>query len=78
MVGIPRLSLQQYASLCAELSVSPEDAGKILVRYHVGSKAVLAALHAHWETRFVEEGEIRVAFLGMVAEFGGWLRTQKR
>jgi hypothetical protein len=43
----PRLSLQEYASLRAELSVCPESAGEILVRYHVGSKAAQGALDAH-------------------------------
>jgi hypothetical protein len=74
----PTLSLQEYASLRAELSVWPERAGEILVRYQVGSKAAQGALDAHWATRFGEEAGLRAAFERALGEFVGWLRTQRR
>jgi hypothetical protein len=74
----PRLSLQEYASLHAELSVWPERAGEILVRYQVGSKAAQGALDAHWATRFGEEAGLRAEFEGALGEFVRWLRAQRR
>ncbi len=75
---LPELSLNEYASLHAELSVWPERAGEILVRYRVGNKAAQGALDAHWATRFGGEAGLRADFERALGEFVGWLRGWRR
>ncbi len=73
----PRLTVNEYASFCAELAVAPESAGALLVKYQVGSKAAQEALDAHWRTRFGEDAGLRAAFERAFGEFVGWLRARR-
>jgi hypothetical protein len=77
LVRFPILSLDQYASLRAQLSVYPEHAEGICGKYYVGNKAVQGALDAHWAARFEEEVGLRAAFEGKYWEFVGWMRWQR-
>jgi hypothetical protein len=61
-VPFPRLKLEQYASLHAELRVWPERAGEILLRYYVPSEAARKALEEHWAMRLAENVGERAAF----------------
>jgi DNA-directed RNA polymerase specialized sigma24 family protein len=77
-VSFPRLSLEQYASLRAELSARPEDTAEIMKRYHVLNEAAWAALEQHWEKVFAARPEERAAFEKAVGEFVAWLRSVQR
>lgn len=54
---IPSLTLEQHASLCAELAFAPARAAYILERYHI-SAAVKAELDQQWQARFKGEPAI--------------------
>jgi hypothetical protein len=78
VVAFPTLKVNEYASLRAELSVTPTIAGQILARYQVTSPAAQGALDAHWGRRFAEEAGLRAEFERAFGEFVGWLRMQRR
>ena len=77
LVPFPRLSLEQYASLRAELWVWPERRVEILPRYHVMNAAVRRALEEHWHFEFVASPEARATFDQLLADYTAWLRTQR-
>jgi hypothetical protein len=78
VVPFPRLTLEQYASLRAELTVWPERAGEILEKYHVMHEAALGALDEHWRREIAEKPEVRAAFEEKLAMFVPWLRSLRR
>lgn len=73
----PPLTLEQYASLRAELTVWPEQADAILLRYHVPSQTARQALCEHWEKRFAKNGGERGAYIHALATYIPYLRTTK-
>jgi hypothetical protein len=77
IVPLPRLKLEEYALLRAELAVWPERAGEILLRYHVPSEAVRRALEEHWAERLRGNVEERAAFERAVGEYSAWLRGRR-
>ena len=78
IVHFPRLKLEEYTSLCAELSVRPERSAEILLRYQVQSKAAHRALDEHWQEHFAAHPEARAAFEKDLAQYTAWLRMQRR
>jgi hypothetical protein len=78
IVPFPRLKLEEYTSLCAELSVRPELSAEILRRYQVLSKAAHGALDEHWQEHFAAHPEARAAFERGLAQYTAWLRMQRR
>jgi hypothetical protein len=77
LVPFPRLSLEGYASLRAELLVWPERSAEILRRYHVMNEAARRALEEHWELELAASPEARATFDKALAEYTVWLRTRK-
>ena len=75
-VSFPRLTSPQYASLRAELAVSPERAGVILPRYLVESEPARRALDLCWEAHLAARPEARVTFEKDLARFTAWLRGE--
>jgi hypothetical protein len=71
----PDLSLEQYASLRAELTVHPERWARTLAVYTVMDQATLEALDEHWRRRFAKHPEERPVFETALAKFTGWLRS---
>lgn len=78
VVPYPTLTLIQYASLTAELSVSTAAPSEILVKYHVLHEAARAALDEHWRRRLADNAEERATFAQKVAEFTAYLRARER
>lgn len=78
VVPYPKLTLIHYASLTAELSVSPAASSDILARYHVLHEAARAALDEHWRRRLADNAEERATFDQKVAEFTAYLRARER
>ncbi len=72
----PRLDLQAYAALCAEISVSPTTALATLARHGLtpdGKRAEDAA----WKARFDADPQVRSSWLSLVMEAGARLRSGK-
>jgi len=77
LVPVPRLPLETYASLRAELLVWPERSDEILPRYHVMNEAAHRALLEHWEAEFDASPEARATFEKDLASYTAWLRAQR-
>jgi hypothetical protein len=77
LVLFPRLSLERYASLRAELSIWPERSAEILRRYHVMNEAARRALEEHWENELAASPEARATFDKGLAEYTAWLCTRR-
>jgi hypothetical protein len=76
VVPFPRLTVNEYASLHAELLVSPARSAELRRKYHVFHEAALAALDEHWSSIFTEQPQQRAAFESALATFTAWLRTK--
>jgi hypothetical protein len=77
VVPFPRLSLEAYASLRAELLVWPERWAEILPRYHVMNAAARRALDEHWTMELAASPEARATFDRALAEYTAWLRSRR-
>ena len=77
LVPFPRLSLEAYASLRAELLVLPERWAEILPRYHVMNAAARRALDEQWAMELAASPEARATFDRALAEYTAWLRSRR-
>ena len=77
LLPFPRLSLEAYASLRADLSVWPERSAEILPRYQVMNEAAYRALSEHWHTELAASPEARATFDKLLADYTAWLRARK-
>ena len=73
----PEFTLEQYASLPAELSVSPERAAEILARYGLRDQPQRRALDAVWQ-RFSSNSKLRDAWHELHQRFRAWLLSARR
>jgi hypothetical protein len=69
----PRLTLDTYASLCAELSVFPERGPDILKKYGIADEAGLRAVDREWAERLSTHPETQDLWQRKVGEFRAWL-----
>ncbi len=70
---VPRLTLDTYASLCAELSVAPERAQEILKKYGIGDEAARRGVDREWGERLSTHPETQILWQRKVTEFRAWL-----
>lgn len=70
----PSLTFPQYASLCAECAVHPEQLPAIRTRYGIVASAQHRALEAHWKVEFEANPELRREHERLVAEYTDWMR----
>ena len=77
VVPFPRLSLEQYASLCAELALWPARSAEILLRYHVTNEAARRALSEHWQAELALGSKAHAMFVKAVAAYAAWLRARR-
>jgi hypothetical protein len=68
----------QYASLCAELTVGPEASPLIRKLYGVSSDAELRLLHEHWRTRLATHPDERAVFEQKLQAFTAFVRSRPR
>jgi hypothetical protein len=73
----PELTVQQYASLCAELAVYPARADAIRLKYRVADAQTMAALEGVWRERFAKDPATRADWQKQAEQFQTWLRTQR-
>jgi hypothetical protein len=71
--GAPRLTLQQYASLKAELSIYPNREPEILVRYHVFDASAWQALEREWRGRFEADPTLHARWQELASRYRAWL-----
>jgi len=77
VVPIPPLSLEQYASLEADLSMQPERSAEILRQYNVVNKAARRALDEHWEAQLVASPEMLAQYNQALVSHAAWVRSQQ-
>lgn len=73
----PTMTLDAYASLCAELAAQPEKRGEVLVRYRVAEDAALNALHASWQKQFAAQPQMRAEWQSKYDAFRAWLMQRR-
>lgn len=69
------LTVDQYASLCAEMAASPCDSVTILARYGVASWDAHSALVDAFAARFREDRALQMRWAAGVRRYGDWLRV---
>jgi hypothetical protein len=69
----PALTLEQYASLCAEAAERPADAAAVCARYGVHDAAQLGMLDEGWRRRFLSDPSLHARFEQHVAHYRDWL-----
>jgi hypothetical protein len=77
VVPIPSLSLEQYASLCAEVAMQPKQSDEIMRRYNVVNKAVRRALDEHWEAQLASSPEMFARYNQAVMSHAALARSQR-
>lgn len=66
------LTLEQYASLRAELVAHPAERAMVLARYRVSAERFTTIANA-WQARFVADRSIEKRFESLVREYVKWL-----
>lgn len=77
-VPLPDLTLDAYASLCAELSVFPANAADILRKYGVADDRVKRGLDQRWQDLFTTAPPLRDEWQRKTTAFCDWLRRGGR
>ncbi len=73
-VGVPNLTLEQYASLRVELETDPDRAAATLSRYGVAGDG-RPVLDAHWKARFAADPPLRMTFARTYANYLAWRKA---
>lgn len=74
--GPIELTLEQYASLSAELAAYPDRQDDTFCRYGLASPDSRAALEASWSARLRESPEMNERWLGLVRHYREWLANR--
>jgi hypothetical protein len=78
VAAFPRLTLDAYASLYAELAVFPDKVAEVFGKYKVRNGGAKAALDQDWQTRFDAHPETRAQFQTLYASYVERLQRQPR
>ncbi len=73
----PAMTLDAYASLCAELLAQPARRPDVLQRYQIADETALNELHAFWQKQFAKEPRLHAEWQSKCEAFRDWL-THKR
>ena len=73
----PEMTVDAYASLCAEMAVFPQRRGDILRRYNIADDAALAVLRARWKERFGREPAMEMVWQEKYRTFRDWLAQNR-
>lgn len=71
------MSLEQYASFCAERGDAALERGWVRARYGIASQRQEAALHQQWQTRFRQRPRLLHQWQQLLMTYRSWLRAQK-
>jgi hypothetical protein len=72
-VTFPRLTLERYASLRADLAWTPPLWAAILERYKVANRAAYEALVEHWDKALAAEPGLRTKYESALAQYMDYL-----
>ncbi len=75
-MNLPDLTIQQYASLCAEREVKPAEREMIHQKYGLPDDAASEALDAHWHRLFDTQPQVRERWQDLHSQYVAWLRQQ--
>ena len=75
--AVPVLTVEQYASLTAELTVSPERSAEIRARYQIGADDAFQALARSFTARFSADPDLYARFGALSAQYRAWLSQKK-
>ena len=71
-----RMTLQTYASLCAELAYYPANRGAILARYGITDDAEHRSIEREWQSRLADP-ESRSKWQQLYTTYSDWLRNKQ-
>ncbi len=71
------LTLEQYASLSAELAIHPENKAEVRARYFVSSDEALSRLDTLWKHRFAGDPSLASRWRQLYDEYHRWLNQQR-
>lgn len=74
--GLPQLTLEQYASLCAERNAKPGELEATLRKYGLADSKAERALDDQWKATFESQPKQRERWLQMVREYTVWLESR--
>ena len=72
----PELTLEQYASMCAELQSDPNQAGAVYARYGAADEATSHALQTSWQAKLGADANEQARFDALVAQYVTQLRSR--
>jgi hypothetical protein len=72
----PQLTLEQYASYCAEVAHRPKDRAAIYAKYGIANPAARTALAVAWGDRFASNPADKARFEELERRYLQWLRAQ--
>ena len=72
----PRLTLEQFASLTAEVGLAPKDEAKLEQRYGL-ARGGLAREKAAWAFRFLDDPKLSAEYTRKIREYRTWLSKRR-
>jgi hypothetical protein len=72
----PRLTLDQFASLTAELAVAPREAAALEKRYGLAAGGHNREKRA-WAVRFLQDPKLSDLYATKVRQYRAWLQRQR-
>jgi hypothetical protein len=76
VANLPDLTIQQYASLCAEREVKPAEQEMTCQKYGIADEATRGALDAHWQRLFQTQPQVQERWQELFSQYVAWLRHQ--
>jgi len=73
---IPDLTVEQYASLCVEREINPDQQQETLARYKVLTEQALRTLDERWQHRFATEGDLQQRWQQAFTQYQAWLKSR--
>ena len=73
----PRLTLEQYACMAAELAVAPANAAQVRLRYGLDDTSHLAE-QGSWQRRFSQDSQLFASYSSLFQHYRDWLNQNGR
>jgi hypothetical protein len=73
----PKLSLEQYASLCAEWQAAPARQRETLAKYGLSDAYSKTLLDVEWSRRLEQERALGQRFEQLVEQYLAWLNARR-
>jgi hypothetical protein len=73
----PRLTLEQYACMAAELAVAPGNAAQVRLRYGLDDTSHLAE-QGSWQRRFSLDSQLFASYSSLFQHYRDWLNQNGR